>query len=478
MSSRKFPNINNRNYPLNRGKYSAKNIFSTYITVDELKKHPEIYPSLKPEKKLHLDVLSQQKPKIINMKGILSENKSKFASRLNSFYQVFFDYYKRQKNSSKDVNILSQENKYFLKKYKRVNKSNENKNKNKFNDIKEEYEKNDYYLASLDNKKNLFNGNILLSNKKELKNYILYDLGTQISNDKSMSFLHKINQKFGNKSSEKELKLLYDKLDKENIEKDKMEEDKKKEIINTKNEIMNINETINSMDGIDKFFILENKKYLNNLKNEQDRENSAKISTRYNSANLNSEKEKKIMHNIHLNPNPKKKPLLEIKQKEKSYNKKKVYNSNKMNQKKLGISISNSNENKINNIYLKQQTKTISNTNRLNLPLENLYEQISTKENLLIYQSDIKEYLENKKYDISVKLSPSIICNNFEKTREKICTSDFLKNDIQLRRQMGNSAAKLEEMNNNDLKVKNKMNHIEDKMIKLFCDINNPKPKE
>ena len=467
MSSRSL-NINSRYYPVNPSKYSSKNIFNSYITIDELKKHPEIYHSLKRDKKLRLDVLSQQKPKIINIKGINNTNKSKFASRLNSFYKLFFEYYKRQQNSSEDVNLLSQENKDFLKKYKKANKSKEKK-ENQFNDIKEEYEKNNYYMSSLDPNKNLFNGNILLSNQKELKNYILYDLGTQISNDKSMSFLHKINQKFGNKNSEKALKLINEKLDMEKLDKDKVEEDKKKEIFNTKNDIINIKDTINSMEDIDKFFKLENKIYLNNLKIEQNRENSAKASTRYNSANFNKSNETNSINAEH----PLKKKISINKEKDK----------NKINKKKKKekpkLSINNSDNNKIDK-FIKQPTKTLGNNNRLNSPLklENLYDKISTKENLLIYQPDIKEYLENKKYDVSIRLSPSIICNNFEKTREKICTSDFLKSDMQLRKQMGSPVSKVEEMNDNDMKAKDKMNKIEDKMIKLFCDINNPKPKE
>ena len=142
----------------------------------------------------------------------------------------------------------------------------------------------------------------------------------------------------------------------------------------------------------------------------------------------------------------------------------------------MGLSINNI-DNKFNK-YLKEQTITFGNNNTLNSPLENLYEKMYKKEDLLIYQPEIKDYLENKKYDVSVKLNPSIICNNFEKTREKICTSEFLKNNMQLRKQIGNVESKVEEINDNDIKVMNKMNNIEDKMIKLFCDINNPKPKE
>jgi hypothetical protein len=113
----------------------------------------------------------------------------------------------------------------------------------------------------------------------------------------------------------------------------------------------------------------------------------------------------------------------------------------------------------------------------LKSPLERLYYKISTKENLLNYQPEIKDYLENRKYDISIKINPSLICNNFEKTREKVCQSDTFKQDLHLRKQLDDYTTNIDKINNNDLKTKDKINNVEDKMIKLFCDINNPRKK-
>ena len=457
MSASKLTNIKRYDIKSTIGKYSAKNIFNTYITNDELKRHPEIYPSLKRDKKLILDVLSQNKPKIINMKGIQNESMSKLVSRLNSFYKVFFNYYKRQKNSSEDTNILSQENKDFLKKYKKANKSNEiNKSENNLNEIKEQYKKKNYFVTDFDDdKKNLFNGNILLSNKKDLKNYILYDLGSPISNDKSILFLHKINKKLGDKTSEKALNLLYGKLDMNKYNLDKIEGNNEKVIRETKKDIMTLKETIKSMDNFDKYYKLENKNKnndINKIKFEyNNRKSSPNISTRFSSANVKRESKAAL----------KKKNNIGI-------TRKKI-------REQIRPSMINIDNNFNKNKFIKQQIKTMGNSENI---LENLYDKMSTKEDLLIFQPDIKQYLENKKFDVSIKLTPSNICNNFEKTREKICNSDFLKNNIQLRKQMGNIESKVEEINNNDTKAINKMNNIEDKMIKLFCDINNPKPKE
>ena len=469
MYSNKLTNIKNNIGPLNRGKYSAKNIFNSYISVDELKKHPEIYPSLKRDKKLRLDVLSQKKPQIINIHELHNENKSKFANKLNSFYKVFFDYYKRQKNSSEDTNLLKKENKYFLRKYKKATKSNEiNQNKNNFNELKKEYEKKDYYVSSLDENKNIFNGNILLSNNKELKDYILYDLGTQKSNDKSISFLYKINKKLGDKTNDKSLEEIYKRLDMENYNKDKIEKKNNNELINIKNDINNLKQTIDSIDDIDHFFKLENKNYLATLNYEENNnKHSDKGSTRYNSSIIQTENEKNQNNIQVINKKKIKKKVISLKNKNKL---------NKIDKNKLKIS-SDIIDNKISK-YNDKQSKTIENNNISEISLVNLYDKMSTKEDLLIYQPEIKDYLENKKYDVSVKLNPGIICNNFEKTREKICTSEFLKNNMQLRKQIGHIESKVEEINNNDIKAINKMNNIEDKIIKIFCDINNPRPKE
>ncbi len=58
MSSRKLTSMKKYINQMNSGKYSAENNFASYITVNELKRHPELYPSLKGDKKLRLDILS------------------------------------------------------------------------------------------------------------------------------------------------------------------------------------------------------------------------------------------------------------------------------------------------------------------------------------------------------------------------------------------------------------------------------------
>ena len=48
---------------------------------------------------------------------------------------------------------------------------------------------------------------------------------------------------------------------------------------------------------------------------------------------------------------------------------------------------------------------------------------------------------------------------------------------MQLRKQIGGNILFAEKINNNDLKTKNKINNVEENIIKIFCDINNPRNK-
>ena len=454
------------NKALHLGNYTPNDLFRRYITIDEMKNHPEINPAIRGDKKIRLDVLSRQKQGIINIKGVQNQNKINFVSKLNSFHKIFFNSFKNNNYSKNELYNLNNENKEFLKKYKNSNKNN---SENKFNEIKLEYEKKNYFLSPFEGNKNLFNGNILLSNKEELKNYILYDLGTSQSNNKSLSFLHKINKNLGDKTSEKELKKLNLNLDLINLGKDKIKNDKKKEIEKTQNDIVNTKETINSIDEFNYFFDKDNKNYLNFLKNGNSRGSSAKISTRVNSA-LNYFENVKCQYNN------------EIMKKEKDLENKVIKTKNKgrniRNLDEIRNLITENNENpigkkKYSKIYIKTDDNDSSKS-----PLEKLYDKISTKDNILNYQQDIKTYLKNKKYDLSSKINPINICKNFEKTKEKLCQSEFLKQDMQLRKQIGGNISHAEKIINNNLKKKEKINNIEDTIIKIYCNINNPRKKE
>jgi hypothetical protein len=454
-----------------KGKYSLKDIFRSYLTIEELRRHPEITPAVQGDKKLTLDILSQKKPKIIKSKGIRNEKRIKFASNLNSFHKIFFDYYKDQRKSNDIIYALSQENRLFIKKYKQTN-LNKKSYKEKFNDIKLGYQKMDYYVPSLEGKKNLFNGNILLANNQELKDYISNDLGNHLSNSKSLSFLHKINLKLGDKTSEKKLEQINRHIDMALINKDKIEKDKLKEIKKDQIDIDNIRGTINSIDDIDYFFDSDNKQYLEILKNQESVENSLKLTTRVNSAN-NCFENVKVQNNLNTIEN------VELSHRQLKNKQNSTNDLNKRyNIKQLGEKLNRINsvcERKVNNIYLENNNKMddIHDVNKS--PLEKLYDEISTKKNLMNYQPKIKEYLQSKNYDLSHKINIKSVCNNLEKARLKISDSKNLIKDMQLRKQLRSVASNIDKIKNKDINMKIKMNNVEDKIIKLFCNINNPK---
>ena len=455
-----------------KGKYSLKDIFRSYLTIDELRRHPEITPAVKGDKKLTLDILSQKKPKIIKSKGIRNEKRIKFASNLNSFHKIFFDYYKDQKKSNDIIYALSQENKQFIKKYKKTNLSKKSY-KEKFNDIKLGYQKMNYYVPSLEEKKNLFNGNILLSNNQELKDYISNDLGNHLSNSKSLSFLHRINLKLGDKTSEKKLELINRNIDMASINKDKIVKDKLKEIKKDQIDINNILGTMNSIDDIDYFFDSNNKQYLEILKNQESLDNSLKQTTRVNSAN-NCFENVKVQNNLNTIEN------VELSDRQLKNNKLTNEFNKKYNIKQLGPKLNRINsvcEGKVNkkNIYFKNYNKISDIKDDNKSTLEKLYDEISTKKNLLNYQPKIKEYLQSKKYDLSHKINIASVCNNLEKARLKINDSKNLIKDMQLRKQLRSVASNIDKIKNKDINVKIRMNNVQDKIIKLFCNINNPK---
>jgi hypothetical protein len=330
----------------------------------------------------------------------------------------------------------------------------------------------DYYVPSLEGKKNLFNGNILLENNQELKDYISNDLGNHLSNSKSLSFLHKINLKLGDKTSEKKLEQINRHIDMALINKDKIEKDKLKEIKKDQIDIDNIRGTINSIDDIDYFFDSDNKQYLEILKNQESVENSLKLTTRVNSAN-NCFENVKVQNNLNTIEN------VELSHRQLKNKQNSTNDLNKrFNIKQLGEKLNRINsvcERKVNNIYLENNNKMddIHDVNKS--PLEKLYDEISTKKNLMNYQPKIKEYLQSKNYDLSHKINIKSVCNNLEKARLKISDSKNLIKDMQLRKQLRSVASNIDKIKNKDINMKIKMNNVEDKIIKLFCNINNPK---
>ena len=107
--------------------------------------------------------------------------------------------------------------------------------------------------------------------------------------------------------------------------------------------------------------------------------------------------------------------------------------------------------------------------------LENLYDKIKNKDDLLEYNILIKKYLRNSQYDLEPKISPNNISSNLDKITKRIVKNDFLRRNIRLRKICGiNDKDSFEKMKNDYEENKNKIYSMCDEMNKIFSNITNP----
>lgn len=277
-----------------------KEILKSHMSADEIAIHPVIGDLTKKVKRIKFASLINVKPKFTPIKDIKDEKKIKLIENVNSLSKILYDYNKSQKYPKKDeINIYKGHKKYnFYEKYKIIKKNETLGEKQMLDELETLYKNKDISVPSVTkNDNNLFNGNLLLLNAKNIKNSILYKLTSDKSNKNSMSFLKKIQNKINNQILGKPplpkitkikegfnaeiLKDPKDTKDNKNNKTEKIFFNKKniEEISKSQNYINSIKETINTIDDIDYFFDSNNKDYFNYLKNP-----NSKISTRVNSA--------------------------------------------------------------------------------------------------------------------------------------------------------------------------------------------------
>ena len=277
-----------------------KEILKSHMSADEIAIHPVIGDLTKKIKRIKFDSLINVKPKLTPIKDIKDEKKIKLIENVNSFRKILYDYNKSQKYPKKDeINIYKGQKKYnFYEKYKIIKNNESLGEKQMLDELETLYKNKDISVPSITkNDNNLFKGNLLLLNAKNIKNSILYQLTSDKSNKNSMSFLKKIQNKINNQILGKpplpkikkikegfNAEILKDPKDTKDNNNNKIEKiffNKKniEEISKSQNYINSIKETINTIDDIDYFFDSNNKDYFNYLKNP-----NSKISTRVNSA--------------------------------------------------------------------------------------------------------------------------------------------------------------------------------------------------
>ena len=106
--------------------------------------------------------------------------------------------------------------------------------------------------------------------------------------------------------------------------------------------------------------------------------------------------------------------------------------------------------------------------------LENLYDKIKNKDDLLEYDFLIKNYLKNSQYDLEPKLSPNDISSNLQKIRKKIVRDDFLSRNIRLRKICGmDDKESFTKIKSDYEENKNKIYSVCYEMNEVFSNITN-----
>ena len=472
----------------------------SHMTKDQMEKSPSLPSILAYNKRIRFNLLTQRETKI-NPITVKNEKKQRLINDINSFRKIYFNYNKNVRYSLNELNNRSKENSQFITRYKNMIKKSGLSNKHLFSDIKAEYEKQNYKLPRLDDGSNLFKSNLLLSNNDtDLKKFITYGYGSQKSNERSISFLQKMNEGIDNITKDENGPSMDSIFNRENpnirfrkkfnytpslFVLNKMSKNEWKEILSCKRDIKKLTKTIDAMQDIDYFFDSDNKDYLDTLRYFNSRNSSANFSTSlgnnnssifFKHSNNNSNNNSNIlnMRNISkftfdgnessIRKSKNKKVSFKINPKTINY-----FDANKNNE-----NIENS---PINKIIIKKPKKSKKikkkyfNKDNYRKTLETLYNKITTTDDSSKFDKKIKSYLKFRRYILDPKINKDDICNNMEKLRDKICKDISIKKVIYFRKSMGHSNDEIEQINKNESEIEKKVYDIEDKMIKAFSEL-------
>ena len=470
----------------------------SYMTLREINENPIVASALTQDKKVMFNLLTPNKTKVIPIKGIKNEKKQRLVEHINTFRKSYFNYFKNYKYSMDEITNISKENALFIKKYHELEEKSGIKNQDKFEEIKKAYEKKNYNLPTIEGNKNLFGGSLLLSNNEtDLKKYIINGVGSRNSNQKSISYLNKVNEDINEKAQREGKKTKLPMGPVKNITKKrggvvvpsplyayyKISNDNIKEIMDYQNEINMVKNLIDSMSEVDYFFDADNKKYLDSLKFFDSRKSSANFSTGANldrtSANINSSfcsrkdfngsnsstirnisrityngdsKNREKNRRVSFNPNTMS-----------SFLDKQKNNNNHIKSKEIPTMT-----HKVKKPKKKKKISIVKSKINHRKLLENLYKKVSTSFDITPYNKKIERYLKLRKYDILPKLAPYNVCHNVENIRDQICKGKTMRKVIELRKNLGDSQANIDQMNRNEFLAVKHMNEMEDKMIKVF----------
>lgn len=445
-----FNQKSSSNDSLNKKEHD-KQIFSK-LSSEDYQEHPELYSAVNYDKQITFDFLSKDKPKIsIRPRNTNNKHNDDLEDSINSFRKVYFEYNQNEKKSFHNYYAIQKENTIFTRQYSNLQKRNEKLNKefSQFSDIKTQYEKKGVKVPKLSFSHNIFNQNILLLGENEIEKFMRFNQGAKENQSKSMKYLEKLNDNILNlqitgkkndllggmiKTRRVKISNILNTNDNSNNGK-KLTMSPSQEInMNTK-EIIKTKDTFNNMDEIDDFFSAKKNYYgIRGKYNCGSRETSGKISTRVNSA-LNNEltniKYQSVLNQKRIISGLKKKiSISQISSIENTINDSKIKPSGLTRKSIRNVYNYISNNRKSNS----QSCKNILLNSKPKSDLENLYEEIRNVDNSMKYNSKIKEFLTSHNYVVTQEVSPRIINQEINNSRDKFFTNDIIKKDVELRK--------------------------------------------
>lgn len=442
-----------------------KRLFSS-LTPRDFQAHPELSSAVKYDKKIRFDLLTDDKPKFISTKNIHNEKKLRVINNVNSFRDIFFKYNSNEKRSLGDFSKLKRDNDLFSARYQSMEaKSERIKRKEKFPEIKAEYDKKNYKLPSIDKDHNIFKKNILLLSDYELSCYFLYQQGGDQS--KQMEFLSRLDDDMlekqfgkgpdngsGEMLSSKTAERKYQEQAKSQRTKKKKGKSLSQEIKENRREITSVKKTFNNMEEIDKFFDPNVKDYYSPeyAYYSNSRQTSGKYSTRVNSAiKFENQKELELStRNVSslqtLDSSPKSRPI--------AYKKK----SNVLSPSMLAIK------------KVPPPPLFPSNKSRLKSTAEYFFEELKMHKE--IPKERMQRFLKKHHYNLSTDVSPRIALGQVHNNKEKTMDKSAIKKGFELRRnKLINSRLVENDIWDQNRQIERSMSNYEMQMFKLMNSI-------
>ena len=441
-------------------------------------------------KHLNLKYITKKKPEPNKVRGIRDKSKLHLANELDLFRKSIYDIDQKHLKMKKGYIPFKENQKSFIEKYGIFKKHIEKvlNDKELLGELRYNLNKKYINISLLDSNKNLFKKNLLLQKKEHIADFLSYKVGTQNGNYKAFKYLSKLNETVSDKiknriNISKYLENEGIKISKKNKSKinsysfldDKITKNKKNksnfEIENTKDEMVDVEQTLKTLKNFDEFMNMDNQDYME-LLNQKRREmpfNSEKNSI-VSIPILNksfSEFPKNSIDDISQTLAGKTTKNFPIRQSRKSFtliNKQneifKNINLNKsMYQINNGSKI-NKNDSRISTIYpstsydkfhiktnknihnkrfsILSKSKSAFDFNKKNSEKEDvemMYDTLKNSENSLIYDDMIKNYFKKKVDDLhKLNYTKFDIFQGYKKMSRTFYRKDFIDRNIKMKK--------------------------------------------